>query len=350
MMANQEGTQGRRRATLRDVAKLAGVSVQTVSNATRGRYDLMGEETRARVEAAMSEVGYHPNLTARSLRQAKTNSLGFFVLDEAVSFMADPLTALLVAGMSDVARDAGYEVLIRAEKPFEVRTSLVRPLLEGRADGAVAVLSGQPEIRAEYVKMLEDCGAPFVIFDEIIDNPNILSVRTAERESSRQLAEHLISRGHTKIAFIAARVPWALTEQRFYGYQDALKAASIDPDPTLELFEASWQADGGRLMAEKLISQQSRPTAIICGSDMLAIGAMNAVKRAGMKVPDDVAVAGFDDFEFSSYTDPPLTTVRVPGYIMGRTAATLLVNVLKGEEPEKRAVVLDNELIIRGSA
>lgn len=340
----------KRRATLRDVAELAGVSVQTVSNVTRGRFDLMGAETRERVERAMQEVGYHPNVTARSLRQARTHSIGFFVVDEAVSFMADPLTALLVAGVSDVARDSNYEVLIRGDRPFEVSKSLAQPLLEHRADGAVVVLSGEPEVRRGYIELLRSTHVPFVVFDELIDDRDVLTVRTAERDSSRQLTEHIISKGHERIAFIAARIPWALIEQRRLGYLDALEAASIEPDPRLQLFEATWQAEGGRLMAEKLLTQRVRPTAIICGSDMLAVAAMSAVKRAGLKVPDDIAVAGFNDFEFSSYTDPPLTTVRVPGYAMGRMAATMLLSALDGETPAQSDVVLENELIVRESA
>lgn len=349
-MRNRKPLSENRRATLRDVAGLAGVSVQTVSNVTRGRFDLMGIDTRKRVEMAMEEVGYHPNVTARNLRQARTNSIGFFVLDEAVSFMADPLTALLVAGVSDVARDSNYEVLVRADLPFEVKDSLIRPLLERRADGAVAVLSGNPEVRRGYIELLKATDAPFVVFDEIIEEPDVLTVRTAERESSRLLTDHMIAKGHDRIAFIAARLPWALIEQRLLGYQDALAAAGLEPDPTLQLFEASWQAEGGRLMTEKLLTQRVKPTAIICGSDMLAVAAMSAVKRAGLKVPDDIAVAGFNDFEFSSYTDPPLTTVRVPGYAMGRTAASMLLGALDGEVPAQPHVVLENELIVRESA
>ncbi len=340
----------RRRTTLRDVAEHAGVSVQTASNVTRGRFELMGAETRSRVEQAMRELGYRPNLTARSLREARTHALGFFVLDESSSFMADPLTALLIAGVSDVARDAGYEILVRADRPFEVSDALVRPLLEGRVDGAIAVLSGAPELRAAYVELLKGTQAPFVVFDEILDDRGVLSVRTAERASSRQLTERLLERGHREIAFISARVPWALTEQRHQGYRDALAAAGIEPRDDLQRFEATWRSGGGRQMTGKLLELPDPPTAIVCSSDVLAIGAIRAVKDAGLRVPDDVAVAGFDDFEFSEYTDPALTTVRVPGFEMGQVAARLLLTVLAGEQPTSSTVVLDNELVIRESA
>ncbi|MGV1046980.1 MAG: LacI family DNA-binding transcriptional regulator [Solirubrobacterales bacterium] len=332
------------------MAKVADVSVQTVSNVTRGRFDLMGKDTRARVEAAMEKLGYYPNLTARGLKQARTRTLGFLVLDEAPSFMADPLTALLVAGVSDVARDSDYEVLIRAERPFEGGEGLIKPLREGRVDGAAVVLSGDPALRAAYLDRLKAARSPFVIFDEVVSDPSVLSVRTAERESSRALTEHLLKSGHRDIAFVAARVPWAVIEQRYLGHKDALEAAEIEPNPRFHLFEATWQSEGGRLMAEKLMTLQKRPTAIMCGSDVLAAGAISALRKRGLKVPDDVAVTGFDDFEFSAYTDPPLTTVRIPAYVMGRIASSTLISVLDGEEPDARQVVLDNELVIRSSA
>jgi len=186
---------------------MSEVSIQTVSNVTRGRFDLMGEGTRQRVEAAMQEIGYYPNHTARGLKQAKTRTLGFLVVDEAPSFMADPLTALLIAGLSDAPRDSNYEVLIRAELPFEASDALVKPLLEGRVDGAAVVLSGDPSLRAEYLQRLSAARAPFVIFDEVLEDPAVLSVRTAERDSSRAMTEHLLEAGHQRIAFVAARIP-----------------------------------------------------------------------------------------------------------------------------------------------
>jgi DNA-binding LacI/PurR family transcriptional regulator len=338
-----------RRPTVRDVAKLAGVSIQTVSNVARGHYELMTPETRARVEGAMEAVGYHPNVSARSLRAAKSQTLGFLVLDEAPSFLADPLTALMVAGVGDISRDADYAVLIQSERPLADRRMLLRPLLEGRVDGAVLLMSGDPGLRRGYIDDLRRLGAAFVVFDEIVDDPAILSVRTNERKSAQALTEHLLASGHVRVAFIAARLPWPVIEQRYLGYRDALAGAGVEPVEARELFEATWQAEGGRAMASELLSLREPPTAIICGSDVLAIGAIRAVKEHGMRVPHDVAVTGFDDFEFSAYVDPPLTTVRVPGYEMGRRAATMLIDALAGRPVSTPDLVLENELVIRRS-
>jgi len=334
---------------VRDVAALAGVSQQTVSNVTRGRFDLMTSATRARVEAAMREIGYHPNLTARGLRRSRTQTLGFLVLDQAPSFLADPLTALLVAGVGDVARDADYGVLIQAERPLAEHGALLRPLLEGRVDAAALLMSGDPVLRARYVQELQSIGAIFTVFDEVIEDPAVLGVRSTERDAARALTELLLERGHRRIAFIAARLPWPVVEQRHLGFRDALTAAGLAPHPEHELFEATWQAEGGRQMAARLLGHAERPSAIICGSDVLAIGAISAAREAGLRVPDDVAIAGFDDFEFSEYVDPPLTTVRVPGYEMGRVAARMLIDALEGSPPETPHAVLESELVVRAS-
>lgn len=298
----------------------------------------------------MREIGYHPNLTARGLRRARTQTLGFLVLDQAPSFLADPLTALLVAGVGDVARDADYGVLIQAERPLDEHRALLRPLQEGRVDAAALLMSGDPALRARYVEELQALGAIFTVFDEVIDDPGVLGVRSTEREAARALTELLLERGHERIAFVAARLPWPVVEQRHLGFRDALAAAGREPHTEHELFEATWQAEGGREMAAKLLRSAERPTAIMCGSDVLAIGAISAAREAGLRVPDDVAITGFDDFEFSEYADPPLTTVRVPGYEMGRAAARMLIGALDGERPVQPHVVLESELVVRASA
>ncbi|MEU7829542.1 MULTISPECIES: LacI family DNA-binding transcriptional regulator [unclassified Nonomuraea] len=346
----QSSNPGNRRPTVRDVAKLANVSMQTVSNVLHNRSSQMTPETRARVEQAMKDLAYHPNAAARGLRSSSTRTFGFLLLDEAPSFMADPLTSLLVAGVGDIARDEGYELLLRAERPLAAERSLVRPLHAGRVDGAVVLMSGEPGLRQDYIGQLAGTGVPFVLFDEVVHDTALLSVRTDERQCARRLTEHLLAAGHQRIAFIAAKLPWAVVEQRHLGYRDALAAAGRGVSPHLELFEATWQADGGERMARRLLELADPPSAIMCASDVLAIGAIHTARELGRRVPDDVAICGFDDFEFSRFVDPPLTTVRVPAYEMGRKAAGLLLDRLAGRPISEPHVVLSNQLVLRASA
>jgi DNA-binding LacI/PurR family transcriptional regulator len=331
---------------MRDVAARADVSVQTVSNLINSRYHLMGEDTRVRVEQAMSELGYHPNVAARTLRSARTETLCFLLLDEGNRFLADPMTDLVIAGIGDVARDRGYGLLIRAARPHQPDPSLVRPLLENRADGAFLFLSGQPQLRLWYVARLIELGIPFILLEPSND-PQMLTVTAADREGARRLTEHLIAAGHERIAFLTTAVPWPMLEQRMLGYRDALDAAGLEP---IVLTGGTWTPTSGAAQAGQLLSRAPRPSAMMCGNDLLALGAIRAARERGLRVPDDVAVTGFDDFDFAQFVDPALTTVRVPGYDIGRAAGQALIEVLGGGAPTNRQVVLPVELELRESA
>jgi DNA-binding LacI/PurR family transcriptional regulator len=335
---------------MKDVATRARVSVQTVSNVVNGRAGSTGTETRERVERAMAEIGYHRNMSARGLRSARTDTLALLLRDETESYLADPLTNLITSGIGDVLREAQRGLLIQTVKTGAPREALLNPLLESRVDGALVLLSGDPELRRWYIERLQEIGTPFVVFDEVLADPSILSVRAADRDAGRMLTELLLGRGHRRIAFIGARNPWAVVEQRHLGYRDALAAAGLELDESLQRFGAGWQAEGGGDMAADLLGAPNPPDAIVCGSDVLAVGAVQEARRRGLAVPGDVAVAGFDDFAFSSYVEPPLTTVAIPGYQMGQLAAEMVLAEIDGTGPRARQVVLPVELRVRQSA
>jgi DNA-binding LacI/PurR family transcriptional regulator len=331
---------------MRDVAIRAEVSVQTVSNFVNERFHLMGEDTRVRVERVMSELGYHPNRAAQTLRSARTETLCFLLLDEGSRFLADPMTDLVIAGIGDVARDRGYGLLITAALPGEPDPTVVRPLLENRADGAILFLSGEPEVRRWYATRLAELGFPFVLL-EPSDDPHQLTVRAADREGARELSEYLIAAGHERIAFLTTAVSWPMLEQRLLGYRDALSAAGLSP---MIFSGGGWTPASGAEQVERLLASGQRPTAIMCGNDLLALGAIRAVRQRRLRVPEDIAVTGFDDFDFAEFVDPALTTVRVPGYEIGRTAGRMLVDVLEGRSPAARQLELAVELKLRESA
>lgn len=331
---------------MRDVAARAEVSVQTVSNLINNRFHLMGEETRVRVEQAMTDLGYHPNVAARTLRSARTETLCFLLLDEGNRFLADPMTDLIIAGIGDVARDRGYGLLIRAARPHEPDPALIRPLLENRADGAFLFLSGAPELRHWYVTRLGELGFPFILLEPSAD-PQMLTVSADDRAGARWLTEHLIAQGHERIAFLTTKVPWPMLEQRMLGYRDALRAAGLKP---MVRTGGTWTPTSGADQADRVLSAKTPPTAMMCGNDLLALGAIRAVRERGLSVPKDVAVTGFDDFDFAQFADPALTTVRIPGYDIGRTAGQALIGVLEGEPPAERQVVFPVAVQLRESA
>ena len=338
------------RPTMKDVAAVASVSVMTVSNVINERAGTVGATTRRRVERAMAELGYHPNVSARALRSSRSETMAFLLLDESPAYLADPLTNLYLTGVGDVLRERDRGLLIHTVSPGAERERLLAPVLKSSVDGTFVLVSGEPDLRAWYVERLAALGRPFVVFDEMVDDPDVLSVRAAQRDGARMLAEYLLEQGHERIAFIGARSPWAVVEQRRLGYADALQAAGLSPDPQLQLFEAAWQPEGGAGMARKLMELDASPTAIMCASDLLGIGTLQALRERGTRVPDDVAVTGFDDFDFSAWVQPSLTTVRIPAYKMGRTAAAMVVDEVDGQPVEARQVTLPVELVVRASA
>ena len=348
-MSSSRGTTGR--PTMRDVAELAGVSVQTVSNHVNGRHQYMADDTRRRVAAAMDELGYHPNVTARGLRSAETRTLGFLVLDQHARFLADPLTDLIIAGVGDVAREQDYGILIQSAKPTDELDRLLTPVLQSRVDGAFLLLSGEQRVRQEIIRRIANTTDQFLVFDEPVTDPAIMSVRAADREGGRRLAMHLIERGHERIAFIGAAVPWAVVEQRSLGFDDALRASGIEQDRELVKLEADWEPASAVPIARRLLNLEQRPSAILCSTDLLALATMHTARELGFAIPDDVAVCGFDDFPFAQFAHPALTTVRIPAYEMGREAARILIDHLSGDARESSAEQIEFavELMVRDS-
>lgn len=315
---------------MRDVALHAGVSHQTVSNYVNGRVELMGEDTRLRVEDAMTTLGYFVDQTARHLRSGRTRTLAFLVLDEHRRFLADPHTASMLAGVGDAARDHGYSILIQAARPRQRSWELISPVLEGRVDGALLVLSGPSHIRAWYVRQLAGRDASFVVFDEEVNAVTGVSIVADNRAGAVALTKHLLDAGHERIAFIAPRTPWPVVEQRHAGYRDALVAHGMQPDVTHEFFEGRADVASGAELTDRVLDADAPPTAIVAANDRMAIGAMRAVRRRGLAVPQDVGVAGFDEGGFAATLAPELAMVRVPAYEMGRAGAERLVDRLEG--------------------
>ena len=341
------------RPTMRDVAGQAEVSLQTVSNYVNGRFNLMSADTRERVGRELDRLGYWPNAAARSLRAKRNMTLGFLALDEGARFLADPMTGLIIAGIGDVARDNGYSLLIQAARPDpDDADRLFSPLLEDRVDGAFLFLSGAPSVRRRTIRRVAELGFTCVVFEQVPAGVPVVSVTAENRAGARQLTEHLLAGGHRRIAFISTRTPSPMVEERLRGYGEALSAAAaVALAPELEVTDGVWDPTHGARMAERLLELPNPPTAIMCGNDLLALGALQAARLRGLRVPDDVAVTGFNDFEFAQFADPPLTTVRVPGYDLGRIGAERLIARLGGVAPPAAGerLTLPVEIQVRGS-
>lgn len=341
-----------RRTTMRDVARAAGVSVQTVSNVVNQRHHEMSPETQRRVLEAVRELDFHPNSVGRALRAKRSRTLGFLILDPERGFLADPMTDLIVAGIGDVARDRGYSLLIHAGRPDaeEDREQLLRAVAHQQVDGVFLLLSGPPELRQWYIDRAWERGTQVMLFERD-PRGRVGSVTAENQRAAAELVEYLAGRGHRRIAFAASKVAWPMVEERHLGYLAALEALGLERDRELEVFEGAWTPANGASIARRLMGLPHPPTAVMAGNDLLALGAVRALGELGLAVPGDVAVVGFNDFDFSAHTTPQLTTAHIPGYQMGLQAATELIDGLDGAgSPEPRQHVLPTELRLRESA
>jgi DNA-binding LacI/PurR family transcriptional regulator len=339
-----------RRPTLRDVASEAGVSIQTVSNVIHGRLTQMSEPTQTKVRHAIEVLDYKIDRPASAMRSGLTRTIAFLVLDEHAAFLADPLTSMIIAGAGDIARDGDYGVLIQGSRPSANDRHLLSSLLEGRVDGAIVQLSGPVAVRAQQVRGMVDSGLPIVVMDEVERFGASATVRAEQREGARLLAEHLIERGHLRIAFIGPVVPWAVVEERVDGYRAAISAHAHDGVTGMVFLEArGYDAEYGTQLARQVLATSNRPTAIMCSSDLLALGALEAARGLGLAVPGDVAITGFDDFNFAAHVHPSLTTLAIPSYLMGKRAAEVLLRRIEDGDAEPEDVVFPTEVKIRGS-
>ena len=266
------------------------------------------------------------------------------------SFLEDPLTSQHLAGVAEVADRRGYAILVQSGRPNQIDEESLAPLLEGRFDGAIIQLSGKPKLRKKSAEMALSSGLPSVILDEVGLSPGQLGVRADQEQGAFEITQHLINLGHVRIGFIATAAPWAVIEQRYKGFQKAMRHAGIEVVPEHVLLEAVYMAIDGEQLALRLLQMKKPPTAFMCTSDLLAAGVMRAVRSLNLEIPRDIAVTGFDNFAFSQYLQPSLSTVKIPVYEMGQMAANMLINVIEGIELTKNLVVFRTEIIIRESS
>ncbi|MEU7297842.1 LacI family DNA-binding transcriptional regulator [Streptomyces exfoliatus] len=320
-----------------DVARLAGVSKQTVSRVLN-EHPSVRPDTRTRVLAAMNELGYRPSSSARSLASGRTRVLGVISFDASRHGPASILTAINLA-----AREAGYLISSIALPPSEasaVAQAVGRLAAEG-ADGVIAIAPQQ-----DTDKALADvvAGIPLVILESHL-GPDVPVVTSDSAAGARLAVEHLLSLGHRTVHHIAGPSGWLAAEQRVRGWREALEAAGASvPEP----LTGDWSASSGYTLGRRLASRPDA-TAVFASNDHMALGVLRALHEAGRRVPDDVSVIGYDDIPEAPYLLPPLTTVHNDFAETGRRAVDLLVQRLAGSGERGVRSIVPVELIVRGS-
>jgi len=322
--------------TVKEIAAIAEVSVATVSRALQ-RPELVSEETRLRIHEVVRRLGYTPNALARNLRTARTRLIIALLPD-----IANPFFSEVIRGIEQVAYEKGYSVLLGETQSSLVREQAYADMVAARqADGIITMFHRVPAIPM-------DGRLPLVNACEYVKDSAISSVYVDNVGAAAAAVEYLVTLGHRDIAFIAGPGSSPICVDREEGYRLALKRAKIVADPALTAI-GDFSIEAGERAVEMFLSQGRSFSAVFCSNDEMAIGAMRALTAAGLRIPEDVSVVGFDDIRFSRYTSPPLTTVSQPKNALGREAMTMLIEILNDPQVPPRKRVLSADLVVRGS-
>ncbi len=326
--------------TLHELAKAADCSVSTVSRALTNSKHPVNHATREKILALAHELGYRPNLAARSLKTERTNTIGLVVYN-----IFGPFTGDLIRGIQEYLKNHGYfSVIISTNWDPELEGEAVQQLLSRYIDGVIFVEPWRDETNAT----LDLANKPYVYVYRLFEGDSTNSVILDDLHGGRLAVEHLVKLGHRRIAYINGPHGWVTSKERLESYRAVLLENGIPYDPTL-IEEGTWEVQSGYRAAQKFLGLQVRPTAIFAGNDLMALGAIYAIQEAGLNVPKDIAIVGYDDREIASLSNPTITTVCTPSFEMGKTAARLIVERLERQADLKDPIRVQGRLIIRES-
>lgn len=325
--------------SIKDIARIAGVSHSTVSRALRDS-PLIPPETAERIKSIAEELGYRASAVARSLVTRRTEAIGVVVTS-----IADPFNGEVVAGIEEFANKHGYSVILATSQADPQREMAVaRSFQERRVDGIVVASS---RVGALYLPKLSEMEVPVVLLNNQHPSEFVHSVSIDNIDGARQAAEHLIALGHREIAYIGDESGLESDVERLRGLVNAMAGARLALR-TEFVVRGDGKPEAARRKALELLALKPRPTAIFCYNDMSALGALSAASLKKVRVPEDLSISGFDDLFFAGLIHPALTTVRQPMRELGRRAVQLLVDLLNGCEPEKTQLI-KGELVVRES-
>ncbi|NUU38598.1 LacI family DNA-binding transcriptional regulator [Pseudomonas sp. C2B4] len=326
-------------SNIREVARLAGVSVATVSRTLKSPERVL-PETRDKVNAAVEQAGYRPNLMAVQFRSRRTGNLVILVPTIANTFFAR-----VISGAQQAAQAAQYRLLLCDTQGREdIEREFAELVYNHQADGVIQLRAfdpfTEPFANAEPAPIVNAC--------EVIQDGRHPTISLDNRAAAKAMTEHLIELGHRRIGLIKGPKSSPLTRDRVAGYQDALSEAGIECDLRL-ICHGDFTLKAGHDGATAMLALPERPTALFCENDEMAIGALKRIKQLGLRVPEDISLVGFDDIPFAAYCDPPLTTIAQPAEVFGQKAVEMLIALIEKKPLAQRHVVLPFELTLRGS-
>ncbi|MDN3055257.1 LacI family DNA-binding transcriptional regulator [Streptomyces sp. SRF1] len=326
---------------IKDVARRAGVSVATVSRVLNDHPSVRAG-TRERVLAAVADLGYRPNAVARSLRTDQTRALGLVISD-----VLNPFFTELARSVEDAARELGYSVVIgNADERPELQDHHVRTLMDRRIDG---LLISPTDGGSPMMQAAARAGTPMVFVDRWIEGAGLDEVpvvRTDGRAAIRDLVAHLYALGHRRLAIISGPAATTTGRERVDAFRSALREFGLALSDD-HIGQGDFQADSGRRVTARFLGLPHPPDAVFAADNLMALGAMDEIRARGLRVPDDVALAAFDDIPWFLHTDPPITAIAQPTGALGHAAVTALVDLVEGRPAE--SVTLSARLVTRRS-
>ncbi|MGC5399287.1 LacI family DNA-binding transcriptional regulator [Streptomyces sp. DT20] len=333
------------RPTLEEVAARAGVGRGTASRVINGS-PRVSARTREAVEAAVAELGYVPNRAARALAGNRTDAIALVVPESESRFFAEPYFSDIVRGVGAALADTEMQLLLTLVGGDRERRRLAQYLTAHRVDGVllVSVHADDP-----LPDLLEQLGMPAVMNGRRSAAEPLPSVDSDNFEGARGAVQHLVSRGRRSIATITGRLDVYASQGRLDGYRKALADAGLEADERL-IAPADFSEEGGVRAMRELLARRPDVDAVFAASDLMAAGARQVLREAGRRIPDDVALIGFDDSAVARHMDPALTSVRQPIEEMGRTMTRVLLDLIAGESDERPQIVLPTELVVRDSS
>lgn len=327
--------------TLHELARAANVSVATVSRALTNSAHPVNEATRQRILALANELGYRPNLVARGLRTDRTGMVGI-IIDTIVS----PFSPLIVRGIQDYLAQRGYYgVIINSDWDPKAEVEAIHNLIARSIDGIVFVESWQRGANTT----LDLANKPYVFVHRRSSPSEHNSVSVDERYGAGLAVEHLATLGHRRIGFVGGPPAWTASIDRLLGYQETLERRQLHFDPAL-VHEGTWELESGFQAGRKLLALSERPSAIFAVNDLMALGVIYAAQAAGLRVPEDLAVVGYDDREIASLSRPTITTVTLPCYAIGQALARMLLELLTQQQERAEPVKVRGHLVVRESS
>jgi LacI family transcriptional regulator len=327
-------------ATMKQVAEKAGVSTTTVSHVINNTR-VVSEDARERVLSVIQELRYIPSAVARSLKNDRTHTIGMMIPNN-----SNPYFAELIQGIEDASFELGYNIILcNSYDDPKKQAAYIRVLMEKRIDGLILVSSGSDE---DLSMLLANEVIPKVLVDREVTGVAADLIEADHVQGAYEATRYLISLGHKRIACVAGPDTLLPSGGRVAGYQRALKEAGITVCDDF-VVHSDFTSEGGFNAFQKLLTLDSKPTAIFASNDLMAIGGICAANQAGVKIPQDLSVIGYDDIALASFSTPPLTTIAQPKYQIGQLTAKTLVERISNPDSQVRRTMLTPELVIRQS-